>query len=30
MVYVKALEEAAENCMVNELYHIQFLWVANV
>ena len=30
MGFVKSLEEAAENCVVNELYRIQFLWVANV
>ena len=30
MDFVKTFEETAENCVGNELYRIQFLWVANV
>ena len=30
MDFVKTFEEAAENCVVNELYRLKFLWVSNV
>ncbi len=30
MGFVTTLEEAAENCVVNELYRLKFLWVSNV